>query len=120
MALIFANIFGWLVAHKRLVLYIAIGIVVLFAGLYIRSCWNGHKAKLNEQQIQRAQEAIAKQDREEMQKVLIEAEVQEKAIDANVANAEAEKQKAITEAKKRAAQMTNEELAAELERLASE
>lgn len=95
-------------------------IVILIAAIWIRSCWSAHKAKLNEKQIIAAQQAIAKNDREEMQRVLVEAEVEEKQIDANLAEGEHEKLVAIQEAKRKAAKMTNEQLAAELERLANE
>ncbi len=90
--------------------------VLIFVVVISRSC--GHKPKLNEKQIQQAQTAIATQDRATMEKVLVESDVAEKQIDANVANAEVQKLNAITEAKTKAAQMTNEELAAELERRA--
>ncbi len=118
-SLFFANIFGWIIAHKRLVLYIVGGIVLFICvSLIYRAC---HKAPhLDEKQIQRAQDAIAKQDREEMVKVLTEAEVAEKQIDANLAEGEHQKLEAIQEAKRKAAKMTNDELAAELERLAQE
>lgn len=95
-------------------------IALIIVGLWFRSCWSKHKAKLNERQIIAAQQAIAKQDREEMVKVLTEVAVEEKQIDGNVANADRQKVEAISDARKRAAGMSNAELAAELERLASE
>lgn len=109
---------GWFIYdHWKIVVPI---IALIILGLWFRSCWNKHKAKLNEQQIIAAQQAIAKQDREEMIKVLTEVAVEEKQIDTNVANATSEKLIAIQEAKRKAAKMTNEELAQRLEELLNE
>lgn len=109
---------GWfIVDHWKIVVP---AIIIIFAAFWFRSCWNAHKAKLNEKQIIAAQQAIATQDREQMTKVLVDVAVTEKQIDANLANSDREKLEAIDEAKKKAAGMTNQELAAELERLASE
>lgn len=84
-----------------------------------RACRPG-PPKLDERAIQKAQQAIAENDRKAMTEVLVESEVAEKAIDQNLANAENEKLKALAEARQKAAGMTNEELAAELERRAKE
>jgi len=100
--------------HWKLVLA---AIVLLIAGVWLyRAC--NRPPKLDEKAIQRAQQAIAEQDRKAMIEVLTESDVTEKQINANLANAENEKLKALAEARKRANEMTNEELAAELERRA--
>ena len=72
--------------------------------------------KLDEKAIQKAQTAIAEQDRKAMVEVLTEIEVKEKQIDGNAVEAQAETFTAIKNAKEKAAAMTNEQLAAELER----
>ncbi len=114
-----AGLFGWdiSVVQKRvlLALMILVVIAVIVSGLWIRSCLV-RPAKLNEKQIQKAQKAIAEQDRKEMVEILAESELGEKKINANLANAELEKLKTLGEARKKAHAMSNDELAAELER----
>jgi hypothetical protein len=102
--------------------YIA-AIVVLFLfvviGFGLQNACN-RTPKLNEKEINKAQQAIATKDREEMQKILVTSDLREKGIDTDLATAKAEQTEAVNQAKRRTAQMTNEELAAELERLAKE
>lgn len=102
----------------RWILVGVVAVVVLVASVFVfRSC-NGRKVKLNEKQIQDAKIAIAENDRQAMEKVLVESEVAEKQIDGNLVNAKTETVNAIADAKQKAATMTNDELAAELERRA--
>ncbi len=102
----------------RWVLVGVVAVVVLVASVLVfRSC-GGRKVKLNEKQIQDAKIAIAENDRQAMEKVLVESEVAEKQIDGNLVNAKTETVNAIADAKQKAATMTNDELAAELERRA--
>jgi hypothetical protein len=110
------RIFFFVIDNWKIVLPI---IALLIGSIFIyRAC---HKTPhLDEQQIKRAQDAIAKQDREEMTKVLVDAEVKEKQIDANLANSDSAKLQAIYEARRKANAMTNEELARRLEELANE
>lgn len=111
------GIVDFVVSYWKIVIpLIAIIIIVVF----IQRACKAHSARLNEKQIVAAQQAIAKQDREEMTKVLVESDVQEKQIDQNVADAEVQKVAAIAESKKKAEAMTNDELAAELERRSKE
>lgn len=117
--LILANIAGWFVAHWRVLLYIAAGILILVLGLWLKSCFT-KTPKLDEKQIQKAQQAIAENDRKAMQEVLVESDVQEQKIDDNLVNAKVDRINAINEAKKKAAAMSNDELAQELERRARE
>ncbi len=93
--------------------------VLIVAGVFVyRAC--NRPPKLDEKAIQRAQTAIAKQDREEMTKILVESDVREKQIKDESADAHAQTTNAIVEAKAKANAMTNEELAAELERRAKQ
>lgn len=116
MKLVFLNIIGWIVANWRLVA-ITVGVVAVLIvfGMVMRSC-NNQPVKFDEKTIQEAKTAIAEQDRQKMTEILANSAVVEKQINANLANADNEKLKTLSEARKRAAAMTNEELAAELER----
>jgi uncharacterized membrane protein YvbJ len=123
LAKLIADLTGWdiIKLQKRLILalmLIVVGVFIFTIAFIFRAC---HKAPhLDQKQIQKAQDAIAKQDRVEMERVLIDATVTEQQIDGNVANAKADTVNAIHTAQKKAAGMSNAELAAELERLANE
>jgi uncharacterized membrane protein YvbJ len=102
--------------HWKLVLG---GIILLVIVVFVyRAC--NRPPKLDEKSIQKAQKAIAENDRKAMEEVLTESDVAEKQIDNNLANAENEKLKALQESRKRIAEMDNQQLAAELERRARE
>jgi uncharacterized membrane protein YvbJ len=109
----------FVVAYWRwFVIFTAVVLVFVLIGFIFKAFH--HAPKLDQKQIQRAQTAIATQDREEMTKVLVESDVQEKKIDANVAYANTETVNAIADSKKQWADKSNDELAAELERRAQE
>ncbi len=94
--------------------WIAGAVILIVLVVAIRNC--GRKpAKLDEAATQKAQVAIATQDREAMVQILAESQVKEKQIDANIANANIATTTAIVEAKKEARNLTNEELAKALE-----
>lgn len=95
---------------------VVVTLAVLAITLVIASKACNRQPKLDEQQIQRAQKAIADHDRKEMIEVLTESAVAERNIDANLANSDRERLKAFDDARRRASSMTNDELAAELER----
>lgn len=98
-----------------------LGLIAIVAlGLWAHSCWNSHKAKLNEKQIIAAQQAIAKDDRKEMVEILAQSDAAEAETNATVANAKADTVNAIAESKKKAETMSNQELADELNRRAKE
>lgn len=103
---------------------VAIGLFLLLilvaVGGYKACKWLNPPPKLDEKAIQKAQDAITKKDREAMKQILVESDVAEKKIDANVANASADTVTAYAEARKKANEMSNEELAAELERRANQ
>lgn len=102
--------------HWRIVLPV---ITILIALVFFARWWT-RPPKLDEKAIQKAQQAIAENDRRAMVEVLAASDVQEKQIDGNLANAETEKLKAIHEARKNAEALTNDELAAELNRRAQQ
>lgn len=95
-------------------------VIAMFAiaGFFYRAC--SKPQKFDEATIEKARQAIAKQDRQQMTEVLVESEVAERQIDANLANAENEKLKTVAEARKKASGLSNEELAAEIERRLNE
>lgn len=109
-----ASLFGLDITKVQKAVILAVMILVVIAvialGLFLRSCFH-KEPKLDEKQIQKAQQAIAANDRQAMVEVLIAAEVAEKKIDANVVDASTQTVNAIAAAKKKANEMSNEELA---------
>ena len=112
--LLFANIAGFIVCHAR---YFMIGaaIAVLAVAIVITSKSCSPKPKLDAAAVQKAQEAIADHDRSAMVSILVDSDTKAAAIDANRLDAETQKINAIYAAKKKFNDMTNDELAAELE-----
>lgn len=116
MPLFILNIAGWIVANWRLLLtLIAVAIVLGFVGFLFSKC--DSSPKLNEQQIQKNQDAVASKEREKMEEALVESRVIEKQIDANRADAENTKLDTLYKARQEAKAMSNEDLARTLEGL---
>lgn len=99
---------------KKIAIVAVSAILLLFVILGIRSCFSKPKPVLNEAQIQKAQKAIAEDDRKALEDVYIEVTVEQKQINSNSVNATTNRVNAISEARKEAQKMTNEELAKEL------
>jgi uncharacterized membrane protein YvbJ len=119
MSLIMPNWIEKVIAYWRwFVIFGCLIVVFVLIGFIFRAFHHG--PKLDQKQIQRAQTAIAKDDRDEMTRVLVESDVQEKKIDGNLAYASTNTQNAIADSKKQWADKSNDELAAELERRAQE
>lgn len=115
MSLIFANVIGWIVAHWRLVAgVVAVLFLVIVFGLVYRSC--NKPPKLDQKEIIEAQQAIEKNDRKVMVEILTNSTVREQGIDNSIKAAE----EATEKAKRDYSQLSNDELAAELERRAKE
>lgn len=112
--IVLANIAGWFVAHKRLVMHIVAGIAVLVLALWLKSCFT-KGSKLDEKEIQEAQNAMREREYERAANVLANADVKEKVIAGEVINSAANTEAVKQEAKKKYNQMTPEELARELE-----
>lgn len=110
-----ANLFGLDISKVQRYVFWAVVILGLLAVLIlvigIKSCFT-RSPKLNQEQITKAQQAIAKEDRKEMIEVLTESKVQEQGIDNSIKAAE----EATDKAKRDYSKLSNEELAAELER----
>lgn len=120
MTLLLANIFGWIVAHWRLVAG-AVGVVflVIVFGLAYRSC-NKPQMELTEQEKQEVKEQIANGETTKLKEKLVEFETKEKVIDETVANAQAEKWAAIQESKEKWANANISDLQAEFDRRMNE
>lgn len=118
-----ADLFGWDISRvQRYVVWIILGLVLLvivIIGISLKSCFT-KTPKLNQVEIQKAQQAIAAQDRKEMIEVLAQSDAREKAADATEIEANVVKQNAVAESKKQWADASNEDMAAELERRAKE
>ena len=88
----------------------AVVFLVIVFGLIFRSC--NKPPKLDQKEIQKAQQAIQEQDRKVMVEILTNSTVREQAIDSNIKQAE----EATEAAKRDYSKLSNDELAAELER----
>jgi len=87
-------------------------LLVLILALFVWRACSSKPATLNEKQIQEAQQAIEKRDRETMQRILAESDTREDEIDSNLKQIEIDREAA----KKSYDGYSNDELAAELER----
>lgn len=97
---------------KVLAIVAGILLVVVLSAVAFRSC--GRKpTKLNEAEIQRGEQAIKEQNKQELVEILAKAEVREQAIDANVANGRVATINAVKEARDKYSDMSIEELQAE-------
>lgn len=114
MTLLFlANAWGWIVAHWRIIAPVAAFILIaLLAVVFSRSC--GKTVKLDEVEIQRAQQAIATEDRKQMEEVLAKSDAREATIDANISNAKSETINAIHESREKWSKASDEEIRNEL------
>ena len=101
----------FIIDNWRIVLIgLAILAVIIASGLTYRWC-GSRKARLNEQQIQKAQEAIKTRNDEKLKQILAEADTAEDNIDANIKQAEEN----TRNAKKKYDHLSSDELAKELE-----
>ena len=114
-----ANILGFIVTKWRLLAVVLGGIlllIVLFAvGSRVYHVFNP-PPKLNEKQIVKAQKAIETDDRQTMVQVLAESDTAEHNIDSNIKLAE----QAVDDAKKNYDGLSNQQLADELNKRASQ
>ncbi len=104
------------VVQKRVLLavFLLVFIAILFSALWLRSCLK-KSPKLDEQEIQQAQQAVEDRNHERLAEILTNSDVKEKIITGEVANAASNTAAAKVEAKKKYDAMTPEQLAAELE-----
>lgn len=119
-AFFFKRVFWFFWDNKRVTLIGLAILTLLIAGVFTYRGCKARRARLNQQEILELQKAIATEDRKVMEKILVDSEVREQQINENLVNAKTETVNAIAEAKKKASQMTNEQLAEELNRRARE
>lgn len=91
-----------------------LGAVIVVIVIFNKAC--NKPPKLDEKQIQKAEQAVKERNDAALKEILAESDVVEKQIDANVANASTQTVNAINESKKKYENMTTDELAAEIER----
>jgi uncharacterized protein HemX len=110
--LFFLKRIGFFVIDNWRVVLIGVALltVIIAAGLTYRWCGN-RKAKLNEQQIQKAEEAIKTRNDEKLKQILAEADTADENIDAGLKTAEEN----VRNAKKKYDHLSSDELAKELE-----
>ena len=101
---------------RRFMLLVVVLVIIVPAAIIYTRC--SREKPVSPEKIAKAQKAIAEGDRKAMTETLAEIEGDVAAADKGVLEADTAKINAIAEAKKKAAEMSNEELAAELERLA--
>lgn len=107
------NPWGWILSHWRIVLT-GLGILVLIIAVVMvyRSCQK--PPKLDQEAIIEAQQAIEMNDRKTMVEILANSDGREQGIDNSIKAAEEATNKAVRDY----SQLSNDELAAELERRA--
>lgn len=106
------RVFWFVIDNWKVVLPV---VLVLVASIWLyRAC--SRPPKLDEKAIQKAQQAIAEQDRKAMVEILAESDTKEAEIDSNLKQIELDREAA----KKNYTGLSNEQLGAELERRAKE
>jgi hypothetical protein len=103
---------------QRYVIYavmIVIAIIVLVFAMWMRSCFT-KTPKLNEAEIQKAQQSIAVEDRKQMVDILANSDAREAAIDGNISNAKANTINAIHDSREKWSKASDDEIKAELMR----
>ncbi len=114
------NIFGWISLHKKIVLYAVAGIilfVLIFS--FFRSCGK-KEIKFDEKTILEAQKAIAENDRKKMVDILSKSDADEAIADGIIANSKGDAINAQNQSKEKYKDLSNEDIASELNRRAKE
>jgi hypothetical protein len=116
-AKLLTSVFGLdLQKAQRFVIYglmVLVGVFVLVFALWMRSCMT-KPAKLDQQEIIKAQQAIAVEDRKQMVEILASSDAREAVIDGNLSNAKADTINAIYDSKVKWNQASDDEVKAEL------
>lgn len=118
-----ANLFGveyasaarWLRRGVRIGAVVLAVLILLFVVLQIRSCFS-RPPKLDERQIQRAEEAIKAGNDRELREILVESDAAEARAVQGAANAKADRINAVYESRKKWENASREELQAEFDR----
>lgn len=101
---------------RTLLPFVAVLIAVIVLISFVRSCSQPKTPKLNEAEIQRAEQAVRERNRLELETILTASDVREKQIDANVYAGRVETIQATQDAKRQYQSMTIDELQAEVDR----
>jgi hypothetical protein len=118
--LIIANIIGWARVHWRVLAYGVAALVLLIAvGVIYKGCGK-HEPKFNQKEVTEAQNAVETHNVEKQKDVLAKSDVREEKDVEQINEGDAATKQAIEDAKHKYDGMTNDELAAELERRAKE
>lgn len=118
----FARLVSWVLAHKKLLVYVGIGVLCLIAFLWIKSCFTPPPPKLDEREIQLGEKAVKDTNDALLKNVLANSEARENYRDAQLSNTNANIHKYQVEAEEKWRNASREELQAEFDRrrLASE
>jgi len=102
----------WFFWDNKRYLAILLAIIALIIAIAFTYSWCGkRKARLNEEQIQKAQQAIESRNDEKLKQILAEADTADDNIDAGLKQAEEN----VKNAKKKYDHLSSDELAKELE-----
>lgn len=100
----------------RRVLLAGTALVIILIAFTIYRCSRGRAPKLNEQEIQKGEQAVKEKNDEELRKILTNSDIRQQEIDSNVAKGRAESVNAQARAKEVYSNMNTQQLAEELER----
>lgn len=105
----------FVVRHRWTIAAIALAIVVIILLMSLRSCLTP-QPRLDEEQIQRGEQAIRERNDRELRNILVNSDVRAKEINENVAGASLEVYNAARESRQRWANANIDELREEFER----
>lgn len=109
------QVLAWLSRHRRKIAIAALILFIIVAVLWLRSCMRP-TPHLDEEQIQRGEEAIRQRNDARLREILTNSDVRAAEINQNVAGASAAVYDATQEAKRRWANANIDELREEFER----
>jgi len=111
------QIYFAIIDHWGILLAVAVVLVLITGGLVFAFCGSSKPVpKLDEQGIQKAKVAIETHNTEQMRETLAESDVRVEQINGNIANSEVMVKIAVETAKDKYRGLSNDELAAELEK----
>lgn len=109
------RVVSFVVRHRWTIAAIALAIVVIILLMSLRSCLTP-QPRLDEEQIQRGEQAIRERNDRELRNILVNSDVRAKEINENVAGASLEVYNAARESRLRWANANIDELREEFER----
>lgn len=109
------QILGWLSRHRRKIIVALLILLALISLLWLRACMRP-TPHLDEEQIQRGEEAVRQRNDARLREILTNSDVRAAEINANVVGASVEVYNATQESKRRWANANIDELREEFER----